>query len=68
MSDTGCYFHGDEPIPPNPYQVCAECWHCFNTREDLVAEVNKVLGELGVKIHADNGNVIYTCPLCTHDF
>lgn len=67
MTDTGCYFHGDEPIPPNAFRVCLECGHCFNTREDLLYEHAKICREIGVAV-PDERNEIYVCPLCNHDF
>lgn len=66
-ADPGCWFHGEEPIPPNAYRVCLECGHCYVTRDDLVAAVNELLGRIGVAA-VDTGNEIYTCPMCNHDF
>lgn len=63
-----CYFHGVEPIPADAYRVCAECGHCYNTREDLVSEDVK-LRRWGLDIPLpDPADEIYTCPLCLHDF
>lgn len=44
-TDPGCWFHGHEPIPEGAYRVCGECWHCYNTIEDLVAEENTTRAE-----------------------
>lgn len=67
-ADPGCWFHGEEPIPPNSYRVCLECGHCYTTREDLLYEDAKVRREIGMKTPQDPDAEIYACPLCTHDF
>lgn len=50
-TDPGCYFHGEEPIPEGAYRVCGECWHCYNTAEDLIAEDNRVREDM--RLHAN---------------
>lgn len=45
MTDPGCYFHGDEPIPPDCFRVCGECGHAF-TAAELLTEHNRVVAWL----------------------
>lgn len=65
MTDPGCYFHGEEPIPEDCYILCGECWHAW-TVESLLEEHNKILSHYGVT--EENPENIFSCPLCTHDF
>jgi hypothetical protein len=65
--DPGCFFHGEEPIPEGAYRVCGECWHCYNTPEDLLAEDAKMAQQYGFTPVSDPEQVPF-CPLCTHDW
>lgn len=33
-----CWFHGDEPLTDDTFQVCFECGHVYETPAELVAE------------------------------
>jgi hypothetical protein len=67
MTDPGCYFHGEEPIPPNAYRLCLECGHVYPTAEDLLKEDTKVALEYGFAPVTEPEQVT-CCPLCTHDW
>lgn len=41
-----CAIHGHEPIPPDCFRVCGECWHAYPTAQALVEEHNKILQEM----------------------
>lgn len=45
VTDPGCHFHGDEPVPADCYRLCVECGHAF-TAAELLAEHNRVLARL----------------------
>ena len=45
MTDAGCYFHGDEPVPADCYRICGECGHAF-TLAALLSEHNRVLAQM----------------------
>lgn len=64
-----CAIHGHEPIPQVYYKICAECWHCYVTEDELIIRDQAVRLSIG----GDTGNPrpadqIAICPLCTHDF
>lgn len=64
MSDPGCFFHGDEPIPEDAFLVCRECGHAWPTRGDFFQDVEALLGPRTTEALEDQP----FCPLCTHDF
>lgn len=72
-----------EPLPKDNshYMVCGECMHVFMTADELVALHNEVmrkayerfagdpvLGDDEPPVPVTDVNVIYTCPVCAHDF
>lgn len=64
-----CYVHGYEPLPKEWYRICVECWHCFITKEELVAkdlEIRRACGDPTAE--PMDPDQIYICPVCTHDF
>jgi hypothetical protein len=64
-----CYSHNaHEPIPEKYYRICGECWHVFVTPEELMAEHNNRLDEVGAPLGGCTVDQIPCCPLCTHDF
>lgn len=67
--DDWCYScNRSEPIPEaGAYLVCGECFHCFDTADDLMAAVRKMAAEIGVQAPA-SADEVYFCPLCAHDF
>ena len=48
-----CAIHGHEPIPPDCFRVCGECWHAYPTAQALVDEHNRVLHEMAVTMQPD---------------
>lgn len=70
MTDPGCFWHGEEPIPPGAYLVCGECGHYWPTVEDFTVGVQMMLHD--INIPEDAIKVPITdwpyCPLCAHDF
>lgn len=60
MSDPGCFFHGEEPVPQEFFRMCLECGHVWPEHDDFQADVYRLFGE-----HRDD---VSFCPLCTHDF
>jgi hypothetical protein len=67
ITDPGCFFHGDEPVPSDWYRLCGECGHCFDTVDDLLLADNRNRIEIGLQPITDPTLVLF-CPLCTHDF
>lgn len=63
-----CFWHGDEPIPEGAFKVCAECWHCWPTKEAFEADVRAMLMELGAVGYPRPLADMPYCPLCAHDF
>lgn len=63
-ADIHCYScNEDEPITDNPFRVCGECGHVYQTGQELMT----AYGEIGPPKVVD-GYTIYFCPLCAHDF
>ena len=65
--DWCAFHHRCEPISDATYRVCGECWHAFQTREELINEANFIAFMFGASLYDSRGDV-QTCPLCTHDF
>ena len=65
-----CVIHNVEEVAyTDTYRECGECWHVFQTEEDLI---NAALA-VGYPIHFTSdrpltGDTIYACPECAHDF
>lgn len=57
--------HVEEVAYTDTYRECGECWHVFQTEEDLInaAIVVGYPAELTM-----TGDTIYACPECDHDF
>jgi hypothetical protein len=55
-----------EPADEKTYRVCGECWHAFQTEEELIDEFNKVLPSEVRSVNS--GTQVFACPHCAHDF
>lgn len=64
--DYDCFFHGVEPLPEEYYQLCGECGHVWETRDDLLRDDLDLRTQIGLQ--QDPEAPIRICPLCTHDF
>jgi len=47
--------------------VCFECLHVWKSDEEILAEHNMILTELGKQTMTDINEVTF-CPLCLHDW
>lgn len=72
MATSFCHIHEkQEELASEPYQVCFECGHVYNTAEELVAAYNEAVR---VNFGADNppppreAHEIFFCQECLHDF
>jgi rubredoxin len=65
-----CIIHNRvEEACKSDFKACSECGHIYRTAGDLLDEFRKRCEEL--KLIAYNGipvELIYSCPLCGHDF
>lgn len=61
MSDPGCFFHGEEPVPDEYFRLCVECGHCFLTEDEFTAAAAES------PIARPDPQLPF-CPLCSHDF
>jgi len=69
MSNAECQIHHVIEISDeNTYRECGECWHVFQTEEQLVNARNRVWEEMGSSHRVVKGNEVYACPECAHDF
>lgn len=69
--DDHCAYHNDdEPATKETYRICAECFHAFQTAEDLQnAYVDQMVAiDPAVSRALPHPNRILFCPLCTHDW
>lgn len=77
--DDYCYScNRHEPIPPEYYRMCHECFHVYVTEKELVDEHNALLRNLGATVAGlvslekplfiKAGIDVWTCPKCIHDF
>ena len=67
MSAVECQIHFVMEISDeNTYRECGECWHVFQTKDDLQREHDRLVAELDLT-PADADDV-YVCPFCAHDF
>lgn len=65
-----------EPLPPEYYRMCGECFHVFETEKGLVESHNALIRSMAVAVpgqderppYAKLGGPIWSCPLCLHDF
>ena len=58
--------HKDETTDETPFIVCGECWHIYQTAQELETLYNE-------EVKANGGpwrtvTDIFFCPLCIHDF
>jgi len=61
------WHHAEEQWLLTSYRACAECMHVFQSAEELVEAYNRGVEEHGITpIH--EADLIYFCPLCTHDW
>jgi len=67
MTDDRCAVHGHEPIPPEYYLICGECFHVFVTVEEFVEADRRMSVDCGLPNVARDPEEIFACPLCTHD-
>lgn len=76
MDGDWCAIHGHEPLPENYYKICGECLHCWPTREEFLADVQKNLADMAnvpvewgpMPPRAATDDDEHVCPLCTHNF
>lgn len=60
-----CFWHGVEPVPPNAFRVCGECWHAWPTVEAFEADCAQLARDMGWPIVDPDPPF---CPLCSHDW
>jgi hypothetical protein len=64
MSEVECQIHHViESSDENTYLECGECWHVFQTEDDLLNADAEWRGE-----RLSNGDDVWSCPECIHDF
>ena len=72
-----CHIHNVfEVMLPNPYQVCFECKHVYNTPQDLEAAYTDTVREMNKHREREEpfapeykpADKIYFCQECIHDF
>ena len=68
-----CAIHNQaEEVDPDPYRICIECGHVYNTPESLVIAYNEDQPELNIDPvfikTLDQVDSIWFCPICLHDF
>lgn len=64
-----CYWHNRvEPVTPSTYRVCGECFHVYETPDDLLYEECQVRASYDEPIAGLTVDTIYSCPLCVHDW
>lgn len=66
-----CYSHYCwEKVAERPFLICGECFHVFNTAEELVEDDRKARQEFMVPDVAKprDPDQIFCCPHCVHDF
>lgn len=76
MATSHCSIHEkDEEMVAEPYQVCFECGHVYNTAEELVAAYEEMVKELikrdnegGPFMPIKKAHEISFCQECMHDF
>lgn len=76
------YHHALEPMTATTYRVCGECFHVFETAQELVDAHNVVIDQinneprergyksmnLAARKTVETVHLIYACPFCVHDF
>lgn len=76
MATNYCSIHEKpEEMTAEPYQVCFECGHVYNTSEELVAAYEQTVQEM-IKLDNEGGpfmpkkeaHEIFFCQECLHDF
>ena len=68
LPDDWCFTHQRrEPTTPTTYRVCGECWHVFETEQELVDAANRWDLPPGEQPFTA-GEIIFACPECGHDF
>jgi len=60
-----CASHNEVEPLDNPFIVCPECWHVYETEEALVMAANV---EYPRQTPYKLGDTIHACPFCNHDF
>ena len=68
MTDDFCYIHGYEPMPPQYYRICGECWHVYVTPEELVQKDLYQRASVSLPVEPMKAEDITICPECLHDF
>lgn len=63
-ANTWCAYHNAAEPYVDDAPICGECWHQFQSDQDLVDQHN---AEPGIRQAATAADV-FACPLCTHDF
>lgn len=68
--------HQEETVDEEPYMICFECKHVYNTPESLVIAYNEDITEEMIDAcgHTppiktlEEVDTIFFCPHCIHDF
>lgn len=66
MTEIICLIH-DRPEPdlPGDFRACGECWHVWRRESDFREDLAEAEGEVALTMDLD---LVFTCPLCAHDF
>lgn len=77
MTTSYCYtHHQEEDVFENPYRICGECFHVYNTPESLIIAYNEDITEEMIDACGNTPPIktleevetIFFCPVCIHDF
>lgn len=70
VADTYCWVHDElEPRSENPYLVCFECGHVYETEADLERDyMEERPKDTPITVTPVPADEIYFCPHCLHDF
>lgn len=59
-----CFIHHmPEPDLPGDFKACGECWHVWRSEAEFQHDVDTAYG-----YHVPDLALVWSCPLCTHDF
>lgn len=61
-----------EPVPPDYYRICIECFHVYATEQELIDAHNALALSMAEGAHetptVSRGVDVFSCPKCIHDF
>ena len=67
MSEAVCAIHHVLEVPtPDSYRECGECWHVYQTQEELQAESDALAALFNEPTW--DAETVFSCPLCGHDW